>query len=729
MDDLEFLRTSTPKFKRCKTPSILQMEMLECGAASLSMILRYHKKYMTLEELRVLLNVSSNGVDASSIINGARSLGLVGKGFKKSIPHLYEAKPPFIIFWNNNHFLVVEGFSKKGVYLNDPACGPRMCSFEDFCSSYSHVVLTFEEGPDFKKGGSVPGLFHALKRRMKGLFQPFLFLGINQLCILAPKFAMIAFTQIFIDEIFIAGHHDWKKYLLLSMIIFAFISSFLIWLRGKIIYFMNAKISVMLSSEFFFHILKLPLDFYLQRSSGDLAFRLNLNDRVINTITQQFARVALNMLVIGLFGTILFLYSPWLGLVSILEIGINSGLLYWVNRKRIDAASDALQKRLKMVGYGIGGIQNIETIKNLGIETSFSAQWGSMNSSWLNASQNYGKVNIVLGSISTFFDSICSTGFIGVGAYLVINGHITIGQLFALKMVSSQFTQPVKELVSLIKNLQQAKVDLLRLDDTLDNQLDSSFQKGEARKFSDQDFYKLRGNISFENVTFGSSKAEPPILEDFSLEIKPGQIKGLLDLYDSQRSIIGMLATGLYQPWSGKITFDGKEFKEIPTQVFKDSIGYVDQNMNFFSATIKDNLTFYNHEIEDETIYRAARDACIHDEILSRKNGYSYLMDQVCDDFCYGEKQRLEFARSLVNNPTFLIIDYALDGLETKIQKQILQNIRRRGCTCLIISKMPTVLSYCDEIAILEDKKIKQVIDFNALKVSSEHAEIFKDQE
>lgn len=716
MDDIEFLKSCKNLHKRVRTPTVIQMEFVECGAASLSMMLGHYKRFCTLEELRIACAVSSNGVEAGQIIRGGKCYGLLGKAFKKTIQKLVEVEPPFIIYWNFNHFLVLEGFSKKGVYLNDPACGPRIVTFEDFCHSYTGIVITFQKTEEFKPGGSPPSVLNALKTRIVGLASTFVFLGITQACLLIPGLATVAFTQIFIDNIFIEHKLEWKWYLIFSIMTSMFLSIFLNWARGKCIYKMNAKVSIRLSSQFFFYILKLPLNFYQQRSSGDLAYRLQLNDTVINIITEQLSRVVLNLLLIGVYGSIMFYFSFWIGLIAVVEAIVNIIILAWINRKRTDAMSKVLQTNLQMIGYSVGGLQSIETIKSLGLEADFFSKWANTNTAFLTSNQEYGSVNIFLSVITPLFNGFCSALTVTVGALLVMKGSLSIGMLMALQSISGNFVGPLMELVELGKSLQQTKIDLLRLDDSLNNAVDPRFATAEPMLSDAESIDKLTGALSIKDISFGYSKATDPIVENISFDIQPGKIVALLGPTDAGKTTIATMAAGLYDPWAGEVLYDGKTRNHIPATIFKDSIAIVDQTINLFPGSIRDNLTLWNIDISEETIVEAAKDACIHDQIITREKGYKYEMKEQGIDFSGGERQRFEIARAFITKPSLLILDEALNGLDIETEKTILRNVKKRGCACLIVTNRLSAIRLCDEIIVVDRGAVLQKGTHHTLK-------------
>ncbi|MCH9630767.1 MAG: Toxin RTX-I translocation ATP-binding protein [Chlamydiia bacterium] len=709
MEDLDFLKTATFPYKREKVPTVMQMEFVECGAASLSMVLSYYKRFCTLEELRVATGVSSDGVKANNILVAARDYGLIAKAFKKSIPNLVNLKPPFIVFWNFNHFLVVEGFCKKGVHLNDPANGPRLVTFKEFCGSYTGIALTFKKGEDFKPGGKEPSVFGALFKRIKGLKSVFLFLGITQACMLIPTLAVVAFTQIFIDDVFMNKYLDWKWYLIISMAIALLLHAFLIWMRGKCLYRTNAKIAIKLSSQFFYHLLKLPLNFYQQRSSGDLSYRLQLNDTVINIITGQLSRACLNSVLIIVYGVIMFYFSFWIGLIAVIEAGVNVALLLFINRSRVDKMGKYMQSQLKMMGYSVGGLQNIETIKSLGMEQDFFSKWANANTDWLVSTQEFGRVNVFLGTLTPFFKSLTSAATLGVGAYLVIKGNLSIGMLMALKIITAHFVGPLLEFVSLGQSLQKTKIDLLRLDDTLNNPQDPHYTERVDCDTIDEDHSgKLDGSLKVENLSFGYSTVTGECLKDLSFELKPGGTLGVVGPTDAGKTTLAQLLVGLYSPNSGTILYDGKEKKDIPISVFQNSISLADQTVNLFMGTVRDNITMWNTSVRTVTLLDAAKDAMIHDSIIERQESYEYTMKEQGTDFSGGERQRLEIARALATNPSLIILDEALSALDAETEMEVFHRLRGRGCSCLVISNRLSTIRKCDEILVIDRGEIVQ---------------------
>lgn len=716
MDDLQFLKSLKTKSKRARTPTVLQMELAECGVASLSMILSYYKRYCTLEELRCSCSSSNSGIQAEDILITARAYGLESKAIKRDIQSLVQEKAPYIAFWNFNHFLVIEGITRKGVFVNDPALGRRKITLDEFCKSYTGIILTFTPGKDFKPGGSASGVVSSLKKRISNIKDSFIFLAIVQACMLVPKLSMICFVQVFIDQIFMDKHLEWKWYLLFSIFICILLGAYLNWAQGKCLYKLNAKVSIQLVADFFFHILKLPISFYQYRSSGELAYRLQLNDEVVNTITQHLSRAALDLLLVGFYAAIMFYFNLWIGLISVAEALCVVLFFASIYRKRNDVVAQLQQNLIKTIGYEVGGLQNIETIKSLALESDFFCKWTNINTTHSLASQEYGRINTALTVVPSFINALSSTAILGVGALLVIRGEISIGLLVALKMVSSLFVEPLLELVKTAGVIQETKVNLLLLDDSLNNKLDSRFLREVPTIKKEQDVHKLKGDLSIKDLTFSYSRASSLVIDHISFELKPGKMVAICGPTESGKTTLAALIAGLYEPSSGELLYDGKKRSEIPSALLKSAVATVDRNIHLFPGTIRDNLTLWDKEASDEFIEEAARDACIHHVIASREKGYRYEMSEQGSDFSGGERQRLEIARALVSRPSILVLDEALSSVDAEIEKEIIRNIKRRGCACLILSNRLSTINLCEEVFVLDRGVIVQRGTHSTLK-------------
>ncbi|MEB3358646.1 MAG: NHLP family bacteriocin export ABC transporter peptidase/permease/ATPase subunit [Synechococcales bacterium] len=717
---------------RVRTPTNLQMEAVECGAAALGSILGYYGRTVPLVELREACGVSRDGVTAANVLKAARNYGLVAKGFKKRLESLYQLKPPFIVFWHFNHFLVVEGFGKNRVYLNDPAAGPRAVTYEEFDEGYTGIVLVFEPGEAFAPGGKKPSITSALGQRLQGSLGALLFCVAAGFLLVIPNLVLPAFSQIFVDSVLLSGRRDWLPYLLVGMFAIIFLQGLLTLLQLRYLRALKVKLAVGMGSRFIWHILRLPVSFYAQRFAGEISSRVRLNDEVAFTLSGRLTLTVISSVMVVFYAIAMFYYDVPLTLIVIFFAAVNVLVLQWVSRQRVDANLRLSQEYGKAAGVAIAGLQSMETLKASGVESDFFARWAGYYTKAVNAQQELGFTNRLLGLLPGLLTSLTTISILVIGGWRVLNGNLTVGMLVAFQLLTQSFQGPVNSLVRFGNTLQTLQASLNRLDDVLQNPVDPQLQVGEAQENREQrratwskrifptggdrrpDFsetcptHRLKGYIDLKDITYGYSPLNAPLIENFSLSVKPGQRIAFVGGSGSGKSTLAKIIAGLYPAWSGEILFDGVPRNQIPRSVITNSIAVVEQEIFLFAGTIRDNLTLWDATVPERDLRRACQDAAIEDIILSIPGGYDAQLLEGATNLSGGQRQRLEIARSLVNNPSILIMDEATSALDTETEQIIDRNLRRRGCTCLIVAHRLSTIRDCDEIIVLERGKVVQ---------------------
>lgn len=693
------------KQTRVKTPTVLQMEAVECGAAALAIILAYHGRIVSLEELRVACGVSRDGSKASNVLRAAKEFGLAGKGFTKEVAELRNMQMPVIIFWNFNHFLVVEGFGKDKVFLNDPASGPRAVSEEEFSQSFTGVVLSFTLTPDFKKGGQKPSLILSLKSRLKGSEAGLAYVVLAGLALVIPGLVIPTFSRVFVDDVLIGNKFNWMGALLIGIALTGLLRSGLVWLQGKYLLRLDTKLAVTSSSKFFWHILHLPVEFFTQRYGGEIGSRLGINDWVASLLSGEIATTVINLIMVVFYAMLMLQYDVSLTLVGISMAALNIIALRYVSRRRVDGNRRLQQDEGKLVGTSMGGLQMIETLKATGTENDFFVRWAGYQSKVVNTQQRLGVLNEYLGAVPAILGTLNNAVILGLGGLKIMDGQMTIGMLVAFQSLMGSFTGPFNHIVGLGAALQDAEGAMNRLDDVLRHKRDPQISDTEAAESEPR---KLSGAIELKDIAFGYSRLDAPLIEGFSLTLKPGQRVALVGGSGSGKSTVSKLVTGLYRPWRGEILFDGKPRQSYPRATLTNSLALVDQDIFLFEGTVWENLTLWDETIADQRVIEAAKDASIHDDIASRVGGYESSVSEGGTNFSGGQRQRLEIARALVGNPTLLVLDEATSALDPITEKNIDENLRRRGCACLIVAHRLSTIRDCDEIIVMERGKIVQ---------------------
>ena len=686
-----------------RTPTILQLESVECGAAALSMILAYYGRHVPLEQMRVDCGVSRDGSKASGLLRAARAHGLAARGFRKEPRELADMAMPAIVFVNFNHFVVLEGFREGRAYLNDPARGRRSVDAEEFDQAFTGVVLTFERGVDFIPGGQPPSVLRSLSQYIGGFKGAIAAAFMIGLLLVLPGLVMPWLLGRFVDEVLVARLPGVALQLLSGLVIAALVRSVLLAIQAQLLMDTFGRAARVSAKRFFAHALALPMTFYSQRSAGEIAARVDLNERVAETISADLATVALDLLTASFFLVLMVRLEPRLALVVAGCVALE--LFAWrsLARKTGEISQELSVQAGKLAGMATGGLANIESIKAGGQETALFRKWVGLQIQFLNASIRAQRLTLWLGQTPTVLGLIAHLVVLGLGAFLIMQGTgFSVGDLVAFQVLLAGFTAPVHALYAHTQKLQTLRGDLARLDDVLHHKPEAGVHvridpPAPAPIFS--------GALEFRNVTFGYSLGADPLIENFSLTLKPGGRVALVGASGSGKSTVARLAAGLYHPWSGEILFDGKPREVYERRHLAAAVAYVDQDVTLFEGSVRDNLTLWE-PAPDEAVRAALRDASIDSEILHREGGLDAPLQEGARNLSGGQRQRLEIARALVRNPALLILDEATSALDPTSESAVESNLRARHITCLVVAHRLSTVRDADEIVVLEGGRV-----------------------
>lgn len=687
---------------------MLQMEAVECGAAALGIILAYYGRVVPLEELRRVCGVSRDGSKAANIVNAARGYGLVPHAFRKEPDELRAGPPPAIVFWEFNHFLVIEGFGKGRVFLNDPAYGPRVVSDDEFADSFTGITITFEVGPAFEKGGHFPSLTRALLAWLHGSGADIAYAVLAGACLVLPGLLVPTFVRVFVDRVLVQGVRDWVPALLGAMGATLLLQGALVRLQQIRLLRLGQRLTLGAASRVVWHILRLPMEFFTLRYVGDVASRLLITEQIGQFLASELALTVLNVLMAVFYVLLMLRYSIPLTIIGVVLALLNFAALRYVARRRIDANHRLQHERGKLLSTAFGGLQMIETLKATGGEDDFFARFAGYQAKLVSAQQQLGAYTQYLAVVPPLLAALASTAVLALGGWLIIAGTLSIGALIAFQYLTAGFSDPINKLVTLGTRAQEIDAGVRRIDDVLRYPVDPAFSSQTGQDVTAPAPARLTGHLELRNVTFGYNCLEPPLIQDFSLTLAPGTRVALVGSTGSGKSTIARLACGLYEPWDGEIRFDGRPRAAYPRRTLTVSLALVDQDIFLFEGTVRDNLTLWDPTVSDAALIRAAADACIHDVIIARPDGYDSRVDEGGSNFSGGERQRLEIARALAGDPTILVLDEATSALDPATETQIDEGLRRRGCACLIIAHRLSTIRDCDEIIVLDQGRVVQ---------------------
>ncbi|MBM3267560.1 MAG: NHLP family bacteriocin export ABC transporter peptidase/permease/ATPase subunit [Candidatus Sericytochromatia bacterium] len=685
------------------------MEAVECGAASLAMILAYYGRWVTLPELRQECGVSRDGSKASNIVKAARRFGLEAKGLKKELDAALAMAPPFIVFWNFNHFLVVEGFDKvrNRVFLNDPADGPRQVTLDEFDQAFSGVVLVFKPTGEFKKGGSKPDALAGLRSRLADSRQGLAYCLIAGAILLIPNISLPLMFQVFVDNVLVRGMTGWLEPLLLAMALLAAFKGLLRYLQKLALRRLNLKLSIGMTGRFIWHVFSLPVNFFSQRYLGDIVSRIRLNDRIADTLSQEVAGALLDVLAAVVFLALLLSYDVTLTLVCVAFASLNFLFMRISTSNGTDATKLSMEQG-KAAGVAVGGLQAIETLKAAGLENDFFCRWSGYYTRAVNTQQRLSLRSELVGLVPPTIDMIITTTILILGGLKVLEGQLTIGMLVAFQGLVGSFLGPINRLVALGPRLVEIGGSVERLDDVLAHPLDPESLRPLEGKLEAGDIVRLKGFVELQKVSFGYSPLDPPLIDDLDIVLKPGQRVALVGGSGSGKSTVAKLISGLYQPWSGEIRFDGMPRTAIPRRVLANSLAVVEQDLFLFRGTIRENLTMWDDSVTEAELVAACQDANVHDIVMALPGGYDARLQEGASNLSGGQRQRLEIARALLLRPSILVLDEATSALDTESERIVDDNIRRRGCTCVIVAHRLSTVRDCDEIIVFDRGRVVQ---------------------
>ena len=689
---------------RVKTPTIYQMEATECGAASLTMVFGYYGKFLPLEQMRIETGVSRDGCNAKNILRAARKFGMEAKGYKKSLEGLLEMEAPCIIHWNFNHFVVWEGVQGKYAYINDPAMGRRKLTMEELDDCYTGVVLAFQPTESFEKSKKKKTLMSFIKKRLKGQTGTITALFTIGLLMVFPGMVIPVFSQFFIDEIISAGHDDWMSVFLAVMAFTVLFKQGLTYYRGMLLQRFQNKMALTSAHEFLSHMFRLPMSFFDQRYSGDLAQRVDNNNNVSTFLAGELAETVLNIFVAAFYLILLLVYSPLLTLIGIFNVVFNLVVVKLSSNSISSMTMKFQQDQGKLVGSLFAGLNITATLKASGAESGYVSRIQGNYAKTTLLEQKIGKRQEILNAIPTAANQITSVLVLMLGGLLVIKGNLTAGMLVAYTSLLDSFTDPVNKLVQFVQKIQTLKADMSRVEDIMKYEEDGKFKETKKVPMT----MKLEGVVDLEDISFGYSILENPLVEGFNFHLNSGSSIAFVGASGCGKSTVSKIVSGLYLPWGGEVRMDGVPVANIPKEILSSSISTVSQEITLFSGTIKDNLTMWNKSVMDVDIVKAAKDACIHDVITSKPGAYDFKLAEGGSNLSGGQRQRLEIARALVTNPSILIMDEATSALDPVVEKEIIDNIKRRGCTCVIVAHRLSAIRDCDEIIVMDRGKIVQ---------------------
>lgn len=702
-------------YARVSTATILQMDNAECGSASLGIILSYFKCYISPSELRLACDVSRDGSKAINIVKAARQYGLEAHVMQLNLENIRLLPPPYVIYWQFNHFLVVEGFEKNKVYINDPATGPRSVSLEEFSKSFTGIVIYLAPGENFKtEGKPEKPLNSILREHIQGAWGYLFYMIMASLTLFFPQLSLAFFVKIFMDNMIIQAQWQWISPLLIAILFTMVVMVVLRLLKEKYIVLLRLKLKTNTVFPFFRHLLHLPVDFFQQRATGDIAERIEAYQRVTNLLIDQIVNNFLNLcLLLFCWGALFLLDMPIAVVVIALSI-LNFFVTWIIANRHVDHGAQYAQAEGKLAGVEINALQVIETIQANALDDYFFNYWSANYAQKINKKMCIESQNTVLNFIPILMQSLSLILIIAFAGWQVFDGLISFGSFFAIIILAFNFNAPIRAIISLKANIFKVKGDIGRINDVMNYPVENTLK-------SNTDLIEISAKenvnaLEFKEVRFGYSKLEPPILENISFSMKSGERVALVGPTGGGKSSLIKLICGLYAPWEGEINLLGSNLQNISRSILAKWVGVVEQHIFLFSASIRDNLTLWNPSVSDSSINQALNLVGLSETVVER-GGLEAWVEERGKNFSGGQVQRFEIARALLHKPVMLILDEATSALDPVSEEIIYHNLKKENITLFIIAHRISAIRDCDQILVMDNGKIIE---------SGTHDELFK---
>ena len=691
--------------KVASVPVVMQMEALECGAASLAMILAYYEKWIPLEQLRIDCGVSRDGSSAKNILLAARNYGLMAQGYRFEPEELREnGFFPCIIHWNFNHFVVCCGFKGKYVYLNDPARGSVRVTMEEFDKAFTGVCLMFEPGESFEPSGKKKSMLGFAAKRLSGEKAAVAFVMLSTIIMYLFGIINPVFSRFFMDGLLTGTNRDLLMLFIALLAAVGLLQVFVSAVQSVYSLKITGKMAIAGNSTYMWKILRLPMEFFSQRMAGDIQMRQTDNASIAAALVSTVSPILLNAVMMGFYLFVMIRYSPMLTLIGVASIIINAFVAKLISDKRVNITRVQMRDQGKLAAATVSGIQMAETIKSSGAENGFFEKWAGYQASVNTQIVKYTKLDTWLGMLPVFISSLANYTVLVFGIFLAIKGQFTLGMIMTFQSFLTSFMNPAMTLISAGQTIQEMRTQMERVEDVMEYRDDEYCI--DRPLSDDEDYSKLSGAVELKNVTFGYSRLAEPLIKDFSMKMEPGSRVAFVGASGCGKSTMSRLISGLYKPWSGEILFDGKPIGEIDRSVFTGSVAVVDQEIILFEDTIANNIKMWDDSIEDFEMILAARDAQIHDDIMMRAGGYHGRLIEGGKDLSGGQRQRLEIARVLAQDPSIIIMDEATSALDARTEYELVRAVRDRGITCIVIAHRLSTIRDCDEIIVMDKGEV-----------------------
>jgi ABC-type bacteriocin/lantibiotic exporter with double-glycine peptidase domain len=701
--------------KPVRTPTILQFEAAECGAAALAIILGYYNKWIPLSVLRRELGVSRDGTNILRLRDAAVSMGFRVKASRYIPGDFPLLRYPLICHWNSAHFLVLEGADEEKCFLSDPATGRRTVSRQEFFESTpTRIILEMEPRDDFQPSGNPPDLIAGIRKRLIPYITVLIALGLLAALTTIPTIGLAAVSSTLINSVLFNDQRN----MLNGLAVLSIVLILLLVPTFKLQLLLTRKLGIALSRNlslrFLTRLLALPMSFYDTRHTAELNQRLGLNQVFANNIAGPNGQALISLVSSIIYGIILVMIAWPLAICCFLLQSLQVGVLLRSRQDRNDHAIQLAQAEGQLFATTYDALRTIETIKSSGIEDQIFRRWAGNHARYTNKLQRLTATTFQINAVSRLINDILGATILLGGGYLVIDGQLSIGWLVSFRMIYDSFAQPLLSLAGSWSQLEQLVGDVGKLDDVEREEVDiySSLvpillpNHGTDSQISIPSIRNVGMRINIENLAFSYDSEDRKILDDITLNIEPSKRVAFVGETGCGKSTLLRVIAGLYRPTTGSVFYNGLELEQISPEALHENLAYVTQTSQLLDGTVRENVTLFDDCYSESEVINACKMASIDKDISLLPNGYLTSVSSPGFRFSGGQRQRINLARALIRNPALLLMDEATSALDAATEDDIISNINKMNCTQVIVAHRLNTIATCDWIYYFENGHI-----------------------
>jgi ATP-binding cassette subfamily B protein len=685
--------------RRRRVPWVPQTELADCGPASLAMALALHGRQVPLEDIRRVCGTGRDGATAQSLVEAATHYGLRARGVQADVDDMDLLPSGSILFWELNHFVVLDRVRRGGVDLVDPAAGRIRVGWDRFRRAYTGVAVELEPGEAFAPGGRRPRRAWRHARQLvaeRGRLGRVV--GVSVL-LRALALALPVLTGAVVDRVVPRHDHALLGIAAAAMAVMAAFTFMTAWLRARMLLALRTVVDLRTAVGFLDHLLALPYAFHLRRSAGDLMMRLRSNAVVRELLTTGALSALLDGVLVLAYLVVILAVSVGMGMLVAVLGALQVAVLLVARPSNQRLMGESLQAEAKTQGYAYQLFAGIETLKAAGAETRAVDHWSNLFVDELNVSVRRGRLAAWVEAALATLRMASPLAVLLLGASQVLAGRLSLGSMLALAALAAGFLEPLATLVTTGFHLQLLGSYLERIDDVLDAPRE---QEGDNVMPAPS----LRGAIEAAHVTFRYSPLAPPAVADVSVRIKAGQTVAIVGRSGSGKTTLAHLLVGLYAPDEGCVRHDGLDLVGLDARSVRSQLGTVTQDPYLLGVSIRQNVAFARPSATLDQIRAAAALACIDGDVEALPMGYDTMLVDGGATLSGGQRQRLALARALVGEPRILLLDEATSALDTVTEARVQANLAAIGCTTIVVAHRLSTITGADQILVMDGSRL-----------------------